>query len=97
MQNGPISLSIKLPSRSTFEIVDTTGPLVGHIKDAIIARFKHRFSGIDPDQLLLYKLDGSGSRVLLDSTQLLGEAGISERAQLIVDYTDATQIPRGGV
>ena len=51
---------------------------MGHIKKVIIAEFKQRFSCIDPDQLLLFKLDDKGCRSgeELKPIQTLAEAGL---------------------
>jgi hypothetical protein len=83
--NFPGHVFIMLPESAKFEVIDTIGPLVGHLKDAIIAKFKKRFMGTDPDELQLYKLgDDGGSRTSLDPTQTLSEAGIRTCTKLVV-------------
>ena len=77
-----ITLLVRLSASGPFEVLDTTGPLVGHVKDAIIAKFKV-LEGIQADQLQLYKLDGS-SCTMLDPAQTLHGAGITNSAKLAV-------------
>jgi len=59
------------------EVLNVTGTHVGHIKDALMAKYKQRFSGVDPDKVLLFKLsDDCSIRTLLEATQKLTEAGL---------------------
>jgi hypothetical protein len=96
VSSGLITLFIQLPGSTTLEVVDTAGPYVGHIKDAIIAKFKLDAA---PHHLLLFKLDdaGSGSRTLLIPTQTLSDAGIISGTTLVVELTAATQAPLAGM
>ena len=84
--NSSIPLFIKLPGITSFEGLDFAGAYVYHLKDTIILKFMHRFAGIKPDQLQLFKLEGS-SRTLLDPTQTLAEAGIHSGTKLGVEIT----------
>lgn len=69
-------------------MLDTAGPRVGHVIDAIIAKFKNRFSGIDPDRIQVYVLSDDGtSSTLVDSMQTLSEAGIHANTRLVVELT----------
>ena len=61
-----ITLLVRLSAARRFEVIGTAGPRVGHVKDAIIAKFKHRFEDVKADQLLLYRLDVGSSRTPLD-------------------------------
>ena len=81
---------MRFSASGPFEVIDTTGSRVGHLKKAIIAKFKHRFAGVDPDQLQVFKLDG-GSHILLNSAQTLHEAGIHAGTELVVEVTAAAQ------
>jgi hypothetical protein len=83
--NGPIPLSVQLPGVVKAQFLLAEGKFVGQVIKAIISEFKHRFSGIDPDQLLLYKLDGRGSRTSLDPTRTLAEEGIYAGTKLVVE------------
>jgi hypothetical protein len=67
---------------------------VGDLKDAIMAKFKQRFTGVDPDQMQLFKVDGaaSGSRTALDPTLTLSDASILAGAKLEVVVTTATAV-----
>lgn len=69
---------VRLSPFRPFEVVDTVGPRVGHLKDAIMVKFKLAAA---PHELLLFKLD-SGSRTLLNSAQTLSEAGIATDTEL---------------
>jgi hypothetical protein len=83
----PISLFIQLPGRGTFEVIDTTGPRVGHLKDAVITKFK-LLEGFKADQLQLFRLDGNGIvGTLLDSTKTLSEAAVFAGTRLVVEFT----------
>jgi hypothetical protein len=86
-----------LPGNSIPEGIDFTGAFVYQIKRAIISEFKHRFAGIDPDQLQLFTLDGSGCRTFLDPTQTLAGTGIVAGIKLEVLLTAATQAPLAGL
>ncbi len=88
-------LFIQLPGSTSFEVINTAGPRVGNLKDAIIAKFKQRFSDVDPDQLKLYK-EGS-SRTPLDPTNTMSEADIFTGTKLLVEVTAAAQAPLAGV
>jgi hypothetical protein len=95
VSGGSISLFLQLPGSTTFEVVDTTGPLVGHLKKAIIAEFK-----LDTPQqhLLLFKLGDRGNRTPLEPRQTLIEAGILAGAKLEVEISVATrdhEVPSG--
>jgi len=59
---------------------------VWEVIDGIIAKFKHRFSGIDPDQLRLRRPDGNTS-VHLYPMQTLSEAGIRSGTKLVVEVS----------
>lgn len=59
---------------------------MGQVIYAIIAKFK--LEGFDPDQLQLFKLEGS-SRTLLSSTQTLCDAGIYSGTTLVVELAAA--------
>lgn len=74
---------VRLSPGGPFEVVDTSGPRVGHVKVAIIATFKKRFAGLDPDELQLVKLDGS-CRTLLDPELTLSAADVHDGARLEV-------------
>lgn len=82
-----ITLFLQLNASGSFEIIDTAGPLVGHVKKAIIAEFK-QLDGIKVDELQLFKLD-SGSRTPLDPAQTLSDAGIHSGTKLVVVVTAA--------
>lgn len=91
MTSEHITLAIQLPNRTTFEVLDTTGPLVSHVKKAIIAEFKQLDASgynLTADGMDLYKLEGS-SRTLLEPQQTLAEAGLITRGtvKLAVEYT----------
>jgi hypothetical protein len=94
--SGLVALFIQLPGSTTLEVMDTAGPYVGHIKDAIIAKFK-RFRDLDPSDLLLFKLGDAGSRTPLNPTQTLSEAGIGAGTKLGVELTAATQASLTGM
>ena len=82
MPSGPITLFIQLPGSTSFEGMDFTGARVYNIKDAIIAKFKLNAT---PQQVLLFKLDGSGSRTPLDPTYTLADAGLVADTRLAVE------------
>jgi hypothetical protein len=76
--SGPITVFVQLPGSNTCEVIDTTGPLVGHLKKAIIAEFK---LDVAPQQLQLFKLDDKGSSSsssskALEPTLTLAEADL---------------------
>ena len=79
-----ITLLVRLSPAGPFEVLDTTGPRVGHVKDAIIAKFK-QLEDAKADQLVLYLLDGSSSRTPLDPSLTLAEAGIHDGTKLAVE------------
>lgn len=58
---------------------------IGDLKEALITKYK-QFSGLDPSELQLFKLDGS-SRILLEPTQMLSEASIHVGDKLAVEFT----------
>jgi hypothetical protein len=78
----PIPVFIQLPGNCTFEVIDVAGPLVlvGQLKDAVIAKFKLDSA---PQQLQLFKLNGSSSSLLAPS-QTLAEAGLLAGTKLAV-------------
>ena len=86
---GLITLFIQLPDSTTLEVMDTAGPYIGHVKDAIIAEFKLDAA---PQQLRLFRLGdaSSGSRTSLDPPQSLSEAGIVAGTKLAVELSAAT-------
>ena len=89
-----MSLHILLPGCTSYEVLDTVGPLVGHVKKAIMTEFSNRFYDVDPDQLQLFKLGDNGCRILLDSTLTMGHAGLRTGTKLAVEYM-ATQAQGG--
>jgi len=73
-----LRLSVMLPGNTAaehFACVVEGRYFIGDIKTAVIAGFKRRFSGIDPDELDLFKMNDSNIAPL-NSTQTLTEAGI---------------------
>ena len=82
----PIAVSIALPGVSAPQLLRVTSDceFVGDVTGALIAIFK-QLEGIKPDQVRLFKLgDEDSSRVLLDSSQTLSEAGICTGTKLAV-------------
>ena len=92
--SGPISLNVQLPGITSCEVLDVTGPLVGHVKDAIIVKFK---LDAPPQQLQLFKIGKDGSRTLLDPTQTLTEAGIKagDTLEVVISVTGACSSEAG--
>lgn len=81
---GPIPLTIQLPGILKPQGIHAEGHFVWEIVDAIITKFKQLFSGVDPNHVQLFKLDGSTSTPL-DHTQTLNEAGIHAGTKLVVE------------
>ena len=86
---------IRLPGSTDFEVIDTTGPLVGHIKDAIVVKFK-QLEDIKADQLLLFKLDDTGCRIgeALKPRQTLAEAGLLSATGAPIELEVEIQVAR---
>ena len=83
VSSGPIPLFIQLPGVVQPQFLLAEGLYVGQVIRAIIAEFKKLFSGVDPNNVLMYKLDG-GCRTPLYPTQTLSEAGINAGSTLVV-------------
>lgn len=83
----PIVVLVRLSPGSPFEVIDTSGPRVGHIKNALIAEFK-QLEGMKADEIKLFKLDGN-IRTLLDPAQTLHGAGVEADTELEVERTAA--------
>ena len=83
VSSGPIPLFVQLPGGVEPQFLLAEVLYVGQVIDAIIAKFKHSFSGVDPSNVRLDKLDG-GCRTLLYPTQTLSEAGINAGSTLAV-------------
>ena len=96
MPGASIFLSIELPGIVEPQGLLAEGQFVWEVIDGIIAKFKNRFSGIDPDQLRLRKPDGSTS-VHLYPMQTLSEAGIRSGTTLVVEVlpVQAPAPPKG--
>ena len=63
---------------------------VGDLKVAIMAWFNKRFHGLDSSEVQLYKLDGvAGSRIMLEPTHTLSEAGVDASTKLAVEVAPA--------
>ena len=98
LPSGPVPLLVRLPGSTDFEVIDTMGPLVGHIKDAIVAKFKLETT---PQKLQLFKLDDKGCRSgeALKSRQTLAEAGLLSATgapmELEVVHTEVTTANAG--
>jgi hypothetical protein len=86
---------IQLPGVTQPHFLLADGVYVGQVIDAIISKFKLNAT---PQQLLLFKLGDHPSRVSLDPTQTLCEAGVQAGSKLAVEVA-ATQDPvvRAGV
>lgn len=82
LPSEPVTLLVQLSSTGPFEVIETTGALIGHVKDDIIAKFKKRFAGLDPDELQLFKLEGR-SMFKLDPAQTLHDAGVRSGTKLV--------------
>lgn len=65
---------------------------VGDLKKAIKTEFKNLFAGIDPNEMQLFKLDGS-SRTLLNAVQTLIDADVNSGTALSVEL--AVPAPAG--
>ncbi len=62
----------------------------GDVKKAIFAEFKQRFTGVDPDQVVL-KLEGSNEA--LEPKKTLTDARIQAGTTLVVELTAAVTAP----
>ena len=90
MPGGPIPLFIVLPGVVKPQLLLVEVLYVGQVIDAIIAKFKLDTA---PQQLHMQKIDGN-SRISLDPTQLLSEAGICSGTTLVVELT-SSKAPTG--
>ena len=84
-------LLLRLSAAGPFEVIDTAGPRVGHVKDAIIAKFRLDAA---PQQLQLYRLNGS-SRAPLDPALTLCEAAVHDGTKLAVEHVAASSAFKG--
>ena len=74
----PLLIQLPASGSSSFEVIRvgaTSSAYIGDVKDAIVAKFKQRFSC---DQLQLFKLDDKGCCIgeALQPIQTLAEAGL---------------------
>lgn len=82
-----ITVLVRLSPAGPLEVVDTSGPRVGHLKDDIIAKFKLDTA---PQQVQLFKLDGN-IRILLNPAQMLFDTGVNDGTELDVEFAVSTQ------
>jgi hypothetical protein len=90
LPSRPISLFILLPGSVIYEGIDFSGPLVYHLKDAIIAKFRLDAA---PQKLHLFKLDGS-FRTLLNPVHTLTDAGVNMHSKLVVEIVGQSACSR---
>lgn len=78
MPSGPVTLFIQLPGIAEPKLLRAQwSDYPDDVIDTIITKFKQRFSGVEPDQLHLFKLgDDGSSRILLEPMQTLADAGL---------------------
>lgn len=92
MPDNFFRISVQLPGSNTTELLRVSRvetQCVGDLKVAVMAWFNKRFQGLDPSEVQLYKLDGT-SRIMLEPTHTLCEAGIVASTKIAVEVAAAS-------